>query len=36
MKELRDIVHKLKGKGIAPEATEQTIDTSTAAGKGNL
>jgi DNA invertase Pin-like site-specific DNA recombinase len=36
MKDLQDIVHELKGKGIALKATEQPIDTSTAAGKAFL
>jgi Resolvase, N terminal domain len=33
LKDLRDIVHELKAKGVALKATEQPIDTSTAAGK---
>jgi|SRR5271166_2404005 len=33
MKDLQDIVHELKQKGIFLRATEQPIDTSTAAGK---
>jgi DNA invertase Pin-like site-specific DNA recombinase len=36
MKDLQDIVHELKGRGIALKATEQPIDTSTAAGKAFL
>ena len=36
MKDLQDIVHELKGRGIALMATEQPIDTSTAAGKAFL
>jgi DNA invertase Pin-like site-specific DNA recombinase len=36
MKDLQDIVHELKEKGIALKATEQPIDTSTAAGKAFL
>ena len=36
MKDLQDIVHELKGRGIYLEATEQPIDTSTAAGKAFL
>jgi DNA invertase Pin-like site-specific DNA recombinase len=36
MKNLQDIVHELKGRGIALKATEQPIDTSTAAGKAFL
>lgn len=36
MKDLQDIVHELKGKGVALKATEQPIDTSTAAGKAFL
>ena len=34
MKDLRDIVHELKRKGVALRATEQPIDTGTAAGQG--
>jgi DNA invertase Pin-like site-specific DNA recombinase len=33
VKDLQDIVHDLKGKGVTLKATEQPIDTSTAAGK---
>ncbi len=33
VKDLQDIVHELKDKGIALKATEQPIDTSTAMGK---
>ena len=33
MKDLQDIVHELKEKGIALRATEQPIDTGSAAGK---
>ena len=36
MKDLQDIVHELKAKGVALKATEQPIDTSTAAGKAFL
>jgi DNA invertase Pin-like site-specific DNA recombinase len=36
MKDLQDIVHELKVKGVALKATEQPIDTSTAAGKAFL
>jgi DNA invertase Pin-like site-specific DNA recombinase len=36
MKDLQDIVHDLKARGIALKATEQPIDTSTAAGKAFL
>jgi DNA invertase Pin-like site-specific DNA recombinase len=36
MKDLQDIVHELKTKGIALKATEQPIDTGTAAGKAFL
>ncbi len=36
MKDLQDIVHELKGKGVALRATEQPVDTSTAAGKAFL
>ena len=36
MRDLQDIVHELKGKGVALRATEQPIDTSTAAGKAFL
>ncbi len=33
MKDLQDIVHELKGRGVALRATEQPVDTGTAAGK---
>ena len=36
MKDLQDIVHELKGRGVAPRATEQPVDTGTAAGKAFL
>ncbi len=36
MKDLQDIVHALKGRGVALKATEQPIDTATAAGKAFL
>lgn len=36
MKDLQDIVHELKGRGVALKATEQPIDTGTAAGKAFL
>jgi DNA invertase Pin-like site-specific DNA recombinase len=36
MKDLQDIVHDLKQRGVYLEATEQPIDTSTAAGKAFL
>jgi len=36
MKDLQDIVHELKGRGVALRATEQPIDTATAAGKAFL
>lgn len=36
MKDLQDIVHDLKSRGIHLQATEQPIDTSTAAGKAFL
>ena len=36
MKDLQDIVHGLKGRGVALRATEQPIDTGTAAGKAFL
>ena len=36
MKDLQDIVHELKQKGVALRATEQPVDTGTAAGKGFL
>ena len=34
--DLQDIVHELKARGIALKATEQPIDTGTAAGKAFL
>jgi DNA invertase Pin-like site-specific DNA recombinase len=36
MKDLQDIVHELKARGVALRATEQPINTSTAAGKAFL
>jgi DNA invertase Pin-like site-specific DNA recombinase len=36
IKDLQDIVHELRGKGIALKATEQQIDTATSAGKAFL
>ena len=36
LKDLQDIVHELKARGIALKATEQPIDTGTAAGKAFL
>jgi DNA invertase Pin-like site-specific DNA recombinase len=36
LKDLHDIVHKLKAKGVALKATEQPVDTGTAAGKAFL
>ncbi len=36
LKDLQDIVHELKQKGVALRATEQPIDTGTAAGKAFL
>jgi DNA invertase Pin-like site-specific DNA recombinase len=33
IRDLQNIVHELKGKGVTLRATEQPIDTSTAAGK---
>ena len=36
MKDLQDIVHELKGRGVTLRATEQPVDTSTAAGKAFL
>src|SRR5277367_6195109 len=36
LKVLQDIVHELKGRGVALKATEQPVDTSTAAGKAFL
>ena len=36
LKDLQDIVHELKEKGVALKATEQPVDTGTAAGKAFL
>lgn len=36
MKDLQDIVHELKGRGVSLKATEQPIDTGTAVGKAFL
>ena len=36
MRDLQDIVHELKGRGVALRATEQPVDTGTAAGKAFL
>jgi DNA invertase Pin-like site-specific DNA recombinase len=36
VKDLQDIVHELKAKGVVLRATEQPIDTGTAAGKAFL
>src|ERR1700738_1221105 len=36
IKDLQDIVHELRAAGVALKATEQPIDTSTAAGKAFL
>jgi DNA invertase Pin-like site-specific DNA recombinase len=36
MKDLQDIVHELKGRGVTLHATEQPADISTAAGKAFL
>ena len=36
LKDLQDIVHELKAKGVSLKATEQPIDTGTAAGKAFL
>ena len=36
MKDLQDIVHELKEKGVSLKATEQPVDTGTAAGKAFL
>ena len=36
VKDLQDIVHELKAKGIALRATEQPVDTGSAAGKAFL
>ena len=36
VKDLQDVVHELKAKGVALKATEQPVDTGTAAGKAFL
>jgi DNA invertase Pin-like site-specific DNA recombinase len=36
LKELQDIVHELKGRGVALKATEQPVDTGSVAGKAFL
>ena len=36
LKDLQDIAHELKGRGVALRATEQPVDTGTAAGKAFL
>src|SRR3954468_3585929 len=36
LKDLQDIVHELKAKGVALRATEQPVDTGTASGKAFL
>ena len=36
MNDLQDIVHELNGRGVALRATEQPLDTRTAAGKAFL
>ena len=36
LKDLQDIVHELKAKGVSLRATEQPVDTGTAAGKAFL
>jgi DNA invertase Pin-like site-specific DNA recombinase len=36
LKDLQDIVHELEGRGVALRATEQPVDTGTAAGKAFL
>jgi DNA invertase Pin-like site-specific DNA recombinase len=36
MKDLQDIVHELRGRGVTLKATEQPIDTGSAAGKAFL
>jgi len=36
IRDLQNIVHELKGKGVALKATEQPIDTTTSAGKAFL
>tara|TARA_B110000503_G_C7160754_1_gene419538 strand:- start:2945 stop:3382 length:438 start_codon:yes stop_codon:yes gene_type:complete len=36
VKDLQDLIYELKGRGVHLQATEQPIDTSTAAGKAFL
>ena len=36
LRDLQNIVHELKGKGVSLRATEQPVDTGTAAGKAFL
>jgi DNA invertase Pin-like site-specific DNA recombinase len=36
LRDLQDIVHELKGRGVALRCTEQPVDTGTAAGKAFL
>jgi hypothetical protein len=36
VRDLQDIVHELRAKGVALKATEQSVDTSSAAGKAFL
>ncbi len=36
MKDLQDIMHELKGQGVTLRATEQPVNTGTAAGKAFL
>src|SRR5271168_3675413 len=36
MKDVQDIIHELKNRGVALRATEQPVDTGTAAGKAFL
>jgi len=36
LKDLQDIVHELKARGVALKATEQPVDTGNAAGKAFL
>jgi len=36
LKDLQDLVHELKGRGVALRATEQPVNTGTAAGKAFL
>jgi DNA invertase Pin-like site-specific DNA recombinase len=36
LRDLQDIVHELKARGVALKATEQPVDTGTAAGKAFL